>query len=102
MLLYVFSLAPPPPTGVTVSQNGLGSLLVSWTPPSGGGADVTGYYIYYQYNGALDSVTAGTTITSANITRLIAGVTYFITVVASFSTPPNTLIIAPTITIGTL
>ena len=101
MSKYYSPTAPSPPTDVTVSQNGLGSLLVSWTPPSGG-ADVTGYTIYYQYNGVLDSVTAGTTITSANITGLIAGVTYFITVVASFSTPPNTLTIAPTITIGTL
>ena len=94
--------APSPPTGVSVSQNGLGSLLVSWTPPSGGGANVTGYTIYYQYNEALHSVTTEATPTSATITGLIAGVTYSINVVANSTTLPSTVATAPDITIGIL
>ena len=84
-----------------MSQNGLGSLLVSWTPPSGG-ADVTGYYIYYQYSMTLYSVTAEATPTSATITGLITGVTYSINVVANSTTLPSTVTTAPDITIGIL
>ena len=99
-LLFHLPPAPSPPTGVTVSQNGLGSLLVSWTPPSGG-ADVTGYYIYYLYSGTLYSMSEAT-ITSATITGLIAGVTYSINVVANSTTLPSTVTTAPDITIGIL
>ena len=93
--------APSPPTDVTVSQNGLGSLLVSWTPPSGG-ADVTGYYIYYLPDGTLYSMTTEATATSATITGLITGVTYSINVVANSTTLPNTVTTVPDITIGIL
>ena len=88
--------APSPPTDVDVSQNGLSSLLVSWTPPSGG-ATVTGYYIYYQNSGTL---TTENTATSAIITGLSAGVTYSINVVANSTTLPSTETTAPDITIG--
>ena len=99
-LLFHLPPAPSPPTGVTVSQNGLGSLLVSWTPPSG--ADVTGYYIYYQYSGTLYSMTAEADATSATITGLITGVTYSINVVANSTTLPSTVATASDITIGIL
>ena len=89
--------APSPPTDVTVSQNGLGSLLVSWTPPSEGGANVTGYHVNYQFN---KSLTTEATTTSANIIGLIAGVTYSINVVANSTTLPSTVTTAPNITIG--
>ena len=102
-LLFHLPPAPSPPTDVTVSQNGLGSLLVSWTPPSGG-ANVTGYTIYYQYSMILHSMTAEAkaTATNATITGLIAGVTYSINVVANSTTLPSTVTTAPDITIGIL
>ena len=45
-LIVLLSLTvPSPPFDVSVSQNGLGSLLVSWTQ---GQTTTTGYIIYYQ------------------------------------------------------
>ena len=92
--------APSPPSGVSVSQNGPGSLLVSWTPPPSGGATVTGYTIYYLYSQTLYSVMAKANVTSATITGLIAGVTYSINVVANSSTLPSIVTTAPGVTIG--
>ena len=100
-LLFHLPPAPYPPTDVTVSQNGLGSLLVSWTPPSGG-ATVTGYYIYYLHDGTLHSVTADASATNATITGLISRVTYSINVVANSTTLPSNVTTAPDITIGIL
>ena len=92
--------APSPPSAVNVSQNGLDSVLVSWTPPSGE-PDVTGYIIYYQQDGGQRlSVSAGTIATTATITRLITRATYSITMVATSSTLPSTETTARTVTIG--
>ena len=93
--------APSPPTEVTVSQTGLGSLLVSWTPPPER-ADVTGYYIYYLYSGMLYSMIAEANGTSAIITGLIAGGTYSINVVANSTTLPSNVTTARDVTIGIL
>ena len=84
---------------MTVSQNGVGSVQVSWTPPSGKPA-VTGYIIYYQQQdgGHNGSKMAGATATAATITRLIPG-TYSITMVATSSTLPSTVTAAETVTI---
>ena len=105
VLLYVqshfFLQAPSPPSGVSVSQNGLGSVLVSWTPPSGESA-VTGYIIYYQQDGGQRlSQSAGPTETTANITGLIVhvGATFSITVVANSRTLPSPETTAQSITI---
>ncbi|CAI8049668.1 hypothetical protein GBAR_LOCUS27344 [Geodia barretti] len=67
---------PSPPSNVRVSQNGLNSILVTWTPSAG--PNVTGYTIYYyQINGGLSgSVTAAETDTSVVITGLIAGANF--------------------------
>jgi len=95
--------APDPPSGLTASQNGLDSALVSWTAPSGGAA-VTGYTIYYSYQqegGERSSVSAGASDTSATISGLIEGATYSITIVASSNTLPSTVTGPQTITIGT-
>ena len=81
---------------MTVSQNGLGSLLVSWTPPSGG-ADVTGYYIYYLYSGTQHSMIPEADSMHATITGLIAGVTYSINVVANSTTLPSNVTTASNI-----
>ena len=84
--------APSPPSGVTVSQNGVGSVHVSWTPPSRGPA-VTSYIIYYQQQdgGHNGSEMAGATATTATITGLMTGATYSITMVATSSTLPSTV-----------
>ena len=97
------SLPPAPslPSDVTVSQNGVGSIEISWTSISAEPA-VTGYIIYYQQQdgGHNDSVTAVTTATTATITGLIPGATYSITMVATSSTLPSTVTAAEAITIG--
>ena len=93
--------APSPPSGVTVSQNGVDSVQISWTPPSGEPA-VTGYIIYYQQQdgGHTGSEMARDTTTIATITGLMTGATYSITMVATSSTLPSTVTAAETITIG--
>ena len=88
--------APSPPSRVRVSQNGLGGLLVSWTS-SVGGANVTGYYIYYLHDGTNHSVTPEANATSATITGLITGVTYSINVVANSTTLPSNVTTASNI-----
>ena len=92
--------APSPPSGVSVSQNGLGSVLVSWTPPSGEPA-VTGYIIYYQQDGGQRlSQSAGSADTTATITGLTAGVTHSVTIVATSTTLPSIESEAEILTIG--
>ena len=100
LIVSLFTPAPSPPSGVTVSQNGVDSVQVSWTPPSGEPA-VTGYIIYYyqqQDGGHNGSEMAGATATTATITGLMAGATYSITMVATSSTLPSTVTAAVTIT----
>ena len=87
-----------PPSDVAVSQNGAGSVEVSWTPPSGE-PNVTGYIIYYQ-GGHAGSKMAGATATTTTITGLITGATYSIAMVATSSTLPSTVTAAENITIG--
>ena len=93
--------APSPPSDVTVSQNGVGSVQVSWTPPSGE-PSVTGYIIYcqQQHGEHSDSTRAVGYATTANIAGLITGATYFITMVANSNTLPSTMSIPVFITIG--
>ena len=93
------SPAPSPPSGVSVSHNGLNSLLVSWTS---GDPVVTGYNISYQaldggYNG---SVNENETATSTIITGLMTGATYSISIVANSNTLPSSETTAQNITIG--
>ena len=84
---------------MTVSQNGVDSVQVSWTLPSGE-PTVTGYIIYYQQQdgGHTGSEVAGATATTATITGLMTGATYSITMVATSSTLPSTVTAAVTIT----
>ena len=73
---------------MSVSQNGLDSVLVSWTPPSGEPA-VTGYTIYYQQEGGeRHSLSAGANATTVTITALSVG-TYSLIMVATSSTLPS-------------
>ena len=86
---------------MSVSHNGLDSILVSWTPPSGE-PDVTGYIIYYQQDGGLRlSENAGANVTIATIPGLISEATYSITMVATSSMLPSNETAAQTVTIGT-
>ena len=86
---------------MTVSQNGVDSVQVSWTPPSVE-PPVTGYIIYYQQQdgGHTGSKMAGATATTATIAGLIPGATYSITMVAISSMLQSTVTAAVTITIG--
>ena len=98
------SPAPSRPTAVSVSQNGLDSVLVSWTPPSGE-PDVTGYIIYYHGDGCRVprfSENVGATATSTTISRLIARATYYISMVATSSTLPSYMTWVGSVTIGTI
>ena len=94
--------APSPPSGVTVSQNGLYSVHVSWTSSPSEEPTVTGYIIYYQQQdgGHNGLEMTGATATTATITGLMTGATYSITMVATSSTLPSTVTAAETITIG--
>ena len=93
-------VAPSPPSDVSVSQNGLGSLLVSWTS---GDLTATGYVIYYYQQQDIEnrlSLTAGAT-NSATIIGLMAGATYSISVASTSGTLPSTETAAPhDVTIG--
>ena len=95
--------ASSPSSGLSVSQNGLDSALVSWTAPSGG-PTVTGYIIYYQQEegGQRFSESTEAAATTASIIELIAGATYSITMVATSSTMPSTETAALIVTIGTV
>ena len=89
---------------MSVSQNGLDSILVSWTVS--GESIVTGYIIsYQQQDGAhSDSVTVDdTAVTSTIITGLMIGATYSISIVATSNTLPSTETTVPDdITIGNM
>ena len=93
---YVFA-APSPPSNVIVSQNGLESLLVSWTA---GESIVTGYIISYKQQDEVHSHSVTETVTSTIITGLMIGATFSISIVATSSTLPSNETIAQNITIG--
>ena len=98
-MLVSLSPAPFPPSGVSVSQNGLNSLLVSWTS---GEPAVTGYIISYQtLDGGHSGSVTNETATSTIITGLMTGATYSITIVATSNTLNSTETTVPDITIGT-
>ena len=80
---------------MSVSQNGLDSILVSWTVS--GESIVTGYIISYQqqdgvHSGSVTAVTSTsvTAVTSTIITGLMIGATYSISIVATSNTLPST------------
>ena len=82
-VIDTFSSDPSPPSGVRVSQNGLESVLVSWTPPSDVTV-VTGYIISYQAHGGVrDSVLIAAGDISATVSRLSVGITYSISMASN-------------------
>ena len=90
--------APSPPSNLRVSQNGLDSVLVSWTP-SPDGAEA--YIIYYQLEGGeRSSMRADGSDTSITISDLVGGGTYSFSMIAT-NTLPSSIEIGPfNITIG--
>ena len=79
---------PYSPRKLRVLQNGVNSLMVSWSPQySGLYIIVTGYYISYQEQdgGHRGSLMTGESNLNTTITGLIAGATYSISVAANSS-----------------
>ena len=101
LLNYILMItpAPPHPSNLRVSQNGLNSLLVTWTQSEG--PDVTGNTIYYQQKDGRrnGSVTAAETDTSIVITGLASGANFSIRVVTNSSTLPSIVTYGPNGTI---
>ena len=82
-----------PPTGLMAVQDGLTSILVSWTAPASGGATFTGYRISYQTGGGSEqNVTVGPTATSSTLTGLQSGATYSISIVALSGSRSSTVV----------
>ena len=96
-------VVPSPPSDVSVSQNGLSRVLVSWRS---GDPNATGYIIYYQQHYPQNLrllLIDGADTTSATITGLITGATYSISVASTSDTLPSTVTAAPhDVTIGML
>ena len=90
-ILTLLVLAPYSPRYLRVSQNGLNSLLVSWSPPYYRLDIVAGYHISYQEQdgGHRGSVMTEESNLNTTITALIAGATYSISVAANSSTLPS-------------
>ena len=82
---------PYSPRNLRVLQNGVNSLLVSWSPLYYLPEIVTGYHISYQEQdgGHRGSVMTGESNLNTTITELIAGATYSISVAANSSTLPS-------------
>ena len=85
---------------MTVSQNGLNSLLVTWTPSPG--PNVTGYTISYQEIGGGDggSETVAETTTNVTISGLLTEAIYSIYISTNSSTLPSNVSTVSNVTIG--
>jgi len=78
---------PYPPTGVTIGTATTSSLVVSWGAPSAtGGAAISAYTVLYatSASGPWSTASAGTT-TTATVSGLTSGTTYFVKVEAANS-----------------
>ena len=92
-----FFTVPPSPSEVNVSQNGLTSVLVSWTSED---PTATGYIIYYQQQDGEKRFSL-TTATTFTITGLIVGSTYSISVASTSAALPSAATAPHDVTIGT-
>ena len=82
MIYYYFTLiflVPVPPTGVIAVQDGLNSIIVTWTASS----DTTGYRIFYNSSGG-DSGSADVSTSNHTLTGLMRGNTYTISITATY------------------
>ena len=78
-----------PPTNVMVTQRGVTSVRVTWTPPSPAG-DTTGYSIFYFSGQSTEVLVVGSEGTSAMLTNLTMGREYSIHLVATSQHLPST------------
>ena len=88
----MFTTAANPPTGLMVVQGSLTSILVSWTAPAPGGANVTSYRIFYQTAGGSEqSVDVGPTAISHTLIAigLQTGATYSFSIVTRSNQLPS-------------
>ena len=85
---FSLSPAPSPPSGLTVSQNGEDSVLVSWTPQAGEAA-VTGYTISYHTQDGEQTLSFPDSASTATLTNLAIGGTYNIKFVVNSTTIPS-------------
>ena len=90
LLLFLVKVNSQSPLKVSISQNGLQSLLVSWTSRA---PTVTGYVVHCQQQDGGETerllFTVISTATSLTITGLTAGETYSVGVVAIYNILPS-------------
>ena len=97
-------LAPDPPVDLSVSQNGMNSVLVSWTPATTGSISPTGYTItlhpLQDSPGEPVTATAGPTDTSTTVFDLIERAIYSVSIVANSNTLSSNITGPENVTIG--
>ena len=86
------------PTNLSLVQEGLGSVRVSWSPPTPLG-DTTGYRIYYSGSSSGSVDVSGGSTDNHLVTSLQSGAGYTITIVATSLHLPSERI-AAAITLG--
>ena len=95
----LFSTDASPPSDVTAVQDGLTSIIVTWTASS----DATGYRISYtsESDSGIETVSDGSTETHT-LTGLVNGETYTISIVSTASSPgpPRAPVEAETVGLG--
>ena len=88
--IKLYSPGISPPTDVTAVQDGLTSIILSWTPSN----EATGYRIYYNGSGGhsgFDDVNGGSTDTY-NLSSLHNGHNYTLSIMATSIDPPSILV----------
>ena len=88
--LKLYSPGISPPSDVTAVQDGLTSIILSWTPSN----DATGYRIYYNSSGGhsgFEDVNGGSTDTY-NLSGLQSGGSYTVSIMATSIDPPSILV----------
>ena len=88
---HIFTpLAPSAPSDVRVTQNGLNSVLVSWTA---GDMSVTGYFISYSSEeGGETNLSSEESDTNITISGLIVGANYTVNISAKSSMLPSPVV----------
>ena len=81
-----------PPTNLMVTQRGVTSVRVTWTPPSPAG-DTTGYSIFYSSGQLTETVdVSGTSAREVMLRNLIEGGKYFISLLATSQHLPSEIV----------
>ena len=81
-----------PPTNLMVTQRGVTSVIVTWTPPSPAG-DTTGYSIFYSSRQLTETVdVSGASAREVMLRNLIEGGKYFISLLAISQHLPSEIV----------